>query len=676
MKRLFIAICAAVASVASAQGPVSTAFTYQGELRSGGNVAAGVFDFRFRIYDAPTAGTQIGSMLCADNVTLAGGRFTAQLDFGAQYNGQQRYLEVDVRADTGLDCSNVSGFTTLAPRQPLSAAPYSAYALTAGTATTATTASNATNATQLNGQSASYYTNAANLTGTLPGGDLSGSYTGAVTLSNASNAFTGSGAGLTSLNAASLSTGTLPDARLSANIPRLNTANAFGAFTNTFMGNVGIGTASPAALLHLKGADEGLRIDGSTSGVANRAFISFRDSAGARTGYVGDASVFDSSVLLEADTGDVALLTSAGRVLNVKPSGNVGIGTSSPAATLHIQTSAEGLRLQGQAAGAANYAYETFYDSAGTRTGWVGDGSSGNNSVYLAADTGNTILGTAFGDSVVVYPSGNVGLGTSSDGGTKLSVQGSTSNSTALYATCNAASGGIAIEGVASGTSGWGVYGGATGANSTGVFGSNNQVNSYALYGYDTAGGSWGCYAQGALGASGTKSFRIDHPADPENKYLLHYCTESPEALNFYSGKVTLDSDGRATVRMPDYFASINKDPRYTLTPMGAAMPMLHIDQEIDEAALTTGNAIEPGEPIPACSFTIAGGAPNARVSWRVEALRNDRYIQRRGAPVETDKPEGEKGLYQIPDLYDQPAERGMHRPAEPPVPRAPQQGR
>src|SRR6185295_1618579 len=114
-------------------------------------------------------------------------------------------------------------------------------------------------------------------------------------------------------------------------------------------------------------------------------------------------------------------------------------------------------------------------------------------------------------------------------------------------------------------------------------------------------------------------------------------------------------------VELPHYFAKINKDPRYMLTAIGAPMPLLHIAEEIDEAALATGEKAGPGEAAPVCSFRVAGGAPGAKVSWRVEALRNDRWVQQRGAPIEVDKQGSEKGTYQHPDLYGQPPERGMN---------------
>jgi hypothetical protein len=146
------------------------------------------------------------------------------------------------------------------------------------------------------------------------------------------------------------------------------------------------------------------------------------------------------------------------------------------------------------------------------------------------------------------------------------------------------------------------------------------------------------------MGASGLKSFRIDHPLRPETHYLLHYCTEAPEPLNAYSGVAALDARGEAWIELPDYFDAINRDPRYTLTPIGAPMPNLHVAVEVQ------GNR-----------FKIAGGAPGKRVSWRIEAVRNDPYVQRRGFQAEREKPREHIGKYLHPELYGQPKERAMH---------------
>ena len=115
---LFVSAFSVFAVVARAQTPLSPAFTYQGELSGAGTPVTGTYDIRFRLYDAATGGNQIGGTFCSDNVNVSGGRFAVSLDFGlAAFSGQRRYLEIEVREDTGGDCSNETGYTLLAPRQ-------------------------------------------------------------------------------------------------------------------------------------------------------------------------------------------------------------------------------------------------------------------------------------------------------------------------------------------------------------------------------------------------------------------------------------------------------------------------------------------------------------------------------------------------------------------------------
>jgi hypothetical protein len=124
---------------------------------------------------------------------------------------------------------------------------------------------------------------------------------------------------------------------------------------------------------------------------------------------------------------------------------------------------------------------------------------------------------------------------------------------------------------------------------------------------------------------------------------------------------VVLDGAGEALVQLPRYFANINKAPSYQLTPVGAPMPMLHIAEEIDEAALSAGPEAGPTKDAPLCSFRIAGGKPGRKVSWRVEALRNDNWMRMRGSPVEVEKQGFERGKYQHPELYGQSPEMGLN---------------
>lgn len=191
----------------------------------------------------------------------------------------------------------------------------------------------------------------------------------------------------------------------------------------------------------------------------------------------------------------------------------------------------------------------------------------------------------------------------------------------------------------------YGVAGQCVSTTGRGVYGvALNAGSNYGVFGEAYGIASYGVWSQGRFGASGTKSFRIDHPLDPENKYLNNYCTEAPEPLNAYSGTARLDGNGQVWVELPDYFTQINRNPRILLTAAGAPMPNLHASDEI------VGNLLK-----------IAGGAPAGKVYWRVEAARNDRWVQSYGAPEAVEKTAHERGKYQHPELYGQPPEMGMN---------------
>jgi hypothetical protein len=91
--------------------------------------------------------------------------------------------------------------------------------------------------------------------------------------------------------------------------------------------------------------------------------------------------------------------------------GNAGIGTPTPQAPLHIVTPGEGIRIQGQASGAPNVAWMAFVDGSETHLGYVGDGSSGDDSMYLASYVGDVILYTPAGAALTATASGEVRLG-------------------------------------------------------------------------------------------------------------------------------------------------------------------------------------------------------------------------------------------------------------------------
>ena len=204
--------------------------------------------------------------------------------------------------------------------------------------------------------------------------------------------------------------------------------------------------------------------------------------------------------------------------------------------------------------------------------------------------------------------------------------------------------GGVAagVEGRSSG--GDGLFGrGVTGVEATGDL--NGVVANGGAIGITATGGSIGMTVTGTIAAQlngdvlvngnenvtgllskGAGSFKIDHPLDPQNKYLYHSFVESPDMMNIYNGNATLDANGRAVIQLPDWFEALNRDFRYQLTPIGGFAP-LFIAQKV------TNN-----------QFVIAGGTPGMEVSWQVTGIRHDRFANAHRIPVEEDKPASERG--------------------------------
>jgi hypothetical protein len=621
--KAFVSACSALLLVftGTALGePLGTQFTYQGELQTSGSPATGLHDLQFSLYDALAGGAQTGSTLCLDNVTVTDGVFTVALDFGAQFSGQQRFLGIDLRKDTGLNCGNPAGFIVLAPRQALTATPYAIFASNAGTAATAA------NATTLNGQNAAFYQNAGNLiSGTIPDLRLAGTYSDVLTFSNAGNwyigTFTGSGAGLSDLNAGDITTGTLSPARLPAPIWLQATVDGDsiidGTNLSTADGSKGLyGEAAgysgeTIGVYGKSNSTSGIGVYGLAANTSSMAGVLGRSYSPNGPGVHGVSGALSGNTIGVFGESNSTNPTGTGVVGKAQATGgyfeaNGATGTTHGVYGTSGSTSGRG--VFGSATAASGVTWGGRFENAST-SGTAVDGSA-------TAGSGNT-RGGAF---AVHSPAGTAVYGTA------LATSGATFG---LYGQ-NASSGGTAVLGFAFAGSGttYGVRGNAVSAN------------------------GWGVWADGRMGASGTKSLRIDHPSNPRNEYLLHYSAESPEVINFYSGNIILDEAGEAIVELPDYFATMNKEPRYTLTAVGAPMPMLHVAEEISDESLAIGEGIQAGEDAPTCWFRIAGGEPGEKVSWRVDAIRNDLWMQQNGAPVEVQKQGLEKGTLQSPELY------------------------
>jgi hypothetical protein len=291
--------------------------------------------------------------------------------------------------------------------------------------------------------------------------------------------------------------------------------------------------------------------------------------------------------------------------------------------------------------GPSHGVYGTSYSDIGV----YGDNSSSGNSGYL----GSSDYGV-YGQSILLY-GGPLGSNYHNYGylGSKLyGVYGGTTDYDGYS------------WGYIGSTSGTGVYGygmwiGVYGEGGMGVYGQGTpgvygfSYSGTGVLGVRYGGGDYAGRFDGNVNIAGilTKtagSFKIDHPLDPENKYLQHSFVESPDMMNIYNGVIVLDAGGEAVVELPDYFQALNKDFRYQLTAIGVPAPNLHIAEKI------SGNR-----------FKIAGGSSGMEVSWQVTGIRQDPYANAHRIEVEVEKTGKERGKYLSPKEYGMPEAMGIN---------------
>ena len=102
-------------STVRAQG---TAFTYQGRLNNASGPATGSYDLTFTLFGSNTAGTAIAGPVTNSATAVSNGLFAVTVDFGANFPGANRWLELGVRTNGG------GAFSTLVPRQAITPTLY------------------------------------------------------------------------------------------------------------------------------------------------------------------------------------------------------------------------------------------------------------------------------------------------------------------------------------------------------------------------------------------------------------------------------------------------------------------------------------------------------------------------------------------------------------------------
>lgn len=276
--------------------PLGRSFTYQGQLSQSGTPVEGTVTLRFSLWDAagsgepPSGGSMVGATQTVANVPVTGGIFSVELNgsdqFGSQaFNGEARWLQVEV-----CDDSTCASATVLGPRQAITGAPYA-----------------------------------------------------------------------------------------------LGPWQMSGTNLNYLGGRVGIGTASPGYPLHIKYTVPALALEDNAAASQQSGYISFRNST-SETGWMGygTAGSPDMTLANARPGGDIVLWAGAERLRVDYSTGNVGVGTATPASRLEVRgdirlgpvgeyftpAGGENLRIiRGKVSAAGNVSFGSGFTAARASTG-------------------------------------------------------------------------------------------------------------------------------------------------------------------------------------------------------------------------------------------------------------------------------------------------------------------
>jgi hypothetical protein len=328
----------------------TTAFKYQGSLTDAGQPANGAFQMQFKLFDALSGGTQIGTTIIDVPATAVNGAFSATLDFGASvFGGANRWLEIAVRHNSG------ESYTVLSPRQQIASAPYSVKTLSAGQADVAL------DAQKLGGVNADQFVTTASVGSAFIKND---------TALQAAN-FNINGSGSIGVN---LAVGTPnPTARLTV---------VGGGFPNNLRVSDSNTTATALDLVNTSTGGKPWRLQSVGSGTVNR---------------IGNFELWEAA-------------NGASPAITVQPNGNVGINNAVPSNALDVYgffraSHPAGGNVVSETTGGTN-AWAKFWARTPAQQWSIGTSNNFNgNQLYFSNENTGLI-------QMAIMPGGNVGIGT------------------------------------------------------------------------------------------------------------------------------------------------------------------------------------------------------------------------------------------------------------------------
>ncbi|HZS45939.1 MAG TPA: hypothetical protein VFC63_12620, partial [Blastocatellia bacterium] len=539
------------ATVADNNSPVcqDQSFTYQGRLTDRSASANGVYQMQFTLFDAATGGNQIGSTVANNNVVVTAGIFNVPINVisATAFDGSDRYLDVQVKRPAD------ASYTALTPRQKIAPTPYALHSISADTAQTAANAAlfsmrtvndfvfssdpRLSDSRTPTAGSSNYIQNTT--TQQAANFNISGSGTIGSNLSVAGNqTIVGNLTVNGSLNAASSPTfilnSTTQQAASNFNISGDGTIGGKITATQYNIGNSPVlSIGDPVLLNTFTGVGAG---SASPTGSGN-SFYGFTAGQTTITGSFNSFFGQESGLSNSTGSNNVFLGAAAGRQNTAAD--NTFVGTEAG----RFNTSGTSNTFLGRNVGRANTS-----GSSNTLIGSFANVASGDLSNATAIGTqalvstnNSLVLGSISGVNGALA-STNVGIGT-------------TSPNFALHIRADGQNG-IKIQHTGNGTFPQIRWTDSSDALKAAISVDTSATAQMLLFvdGSDRIKiDKTGVQILGTL-SKAAGSFKIDHPLEPDKKYLYHSFVESPDMKNIYDGVVVLDRRGQAVVTLPDWF--------------------------------------------------------------------------------------------------------------------------